>query len=405
MLFLLVKVYIPLAALLNKAQTSPQPVKENNSAMSKQVNQAYQLRGPNDASIVDVPMPGAPGPNGLSLQSYLVYLSNHLFCCLLTEVLCRTLSVGICGSDIHYWTRGQCGTFVVKDPMILGHETSAVVEAVGSNVKHLKPGDRVATEPAVPCETCAFCRGGKYNLCPDIACHATPPYHGTLTNYFLHHAAYAFKVPDSIDNEEAAMIEPLSVAVHSVKRSNVTVGTTVLVTGAGPIGIYTLMAAKAFGASRVVITDINQGRLYLAKEVGADVTILVSPDSSEDELVERIQAAFDGDLPQTSLECSGAPSCTRLVLRATKSGGTAILVGMGPPNVNLPIAEAAIREITILGAFRYKDCFPTAITLAASGKLQLKKLASHRFDFKDCTKAYETAKSGVGMKVIINVSA
>lgn len=319
-------------------------------------------------------------------------------------MLLRTLSVGICGSDIHYWHLGQCATFIVKEPIILGHETSAIVEAIGSNVKHLKPGDRVVTEPAVPCESCEYCRGGKYNLCLDIKCHATPPYHGTLTNYFLHHANYTFKVPDHVSNEEAAMIEPLSVAVHSCKRSNVTVGSKVLITGAGPIGIYTLMAAKAYGATKVVLTDINEDRLKLAREVGADETILVTKEQSEEQLVEHIRTLFDGDLPNISIECSGAPTCSRLVLLATKSGGTAIQVGMGPPNVNLPIADAAIREVTILGAFRYKDCFPIAIDLAASGKLQLKKLASHRFDFKDSLKAFETAKSGIGMKVVINVS-
>lgn len=306
---------------------------------------------------------------------------------------------------MHYWATGQCGTFIVREPMILGHETSAVVEAVGSEVRHLVVGDRVATEPAVPCERCSYCRSGLYNLCPDIVCHATPPYDGSLANYFLHRAAYAFKVPDSVDNEEAAMIEPLSVAVHSCKRAGVTVGSRVLVTGAGPIGIYCLMAAKAYGATRVVITDINEGRLKMARELGADETILGAKEVSEEEMVAKVRAAFgDGEAPNVSLECSGAPSCSRLVLLSTRPGGVAVQVGLGPPNVSLPIADAAIREVTILGAFRYKDCFPTAIAMAASGKLNLKALASHRFDFKDCLEAYKVAKSGAGMKVIIKVS-
>jgi len=288
--------------------------------------------------------------------------------------------------------------------MILGHETSALVMAVGEKVKHLKPGDRVVTEPAIPCESCNYCRGGKYNLCPTVTCHATPPhYDGSLVNYFLHHANYTYKIPDSISNEDAAMIEPLSVAVHSCKRSNVTVGSKVLITGAGPIGIYTLMAAKAYGATRVVLTDINQERLNVGKEVGADETILVTKDISEAQMVEKIRAAFDGELPNISMECSGAPSCTRLVLLATQSGGVAVQIGLGPAEVPLPIADAAIREVTILGAFRYKDCFPIAIDMAASGKLQLNKLATHRYAFKDCNQAFKTAMSGAGMKVIINV--
>ena len=289
--------------------------------------------------------------------------------------------------------------------MILGHETSAVVVKVGTNVRHLVSGDRVAVEPAVPCESCSYCRGGQYNLCPDIICHATPPYHGSLTNYFLHKAAYAFKVPDNVSDEVAAMIEPLAVAVHSCKRSRVTVGSRVLVTGAGPIGIYTLMSAKAYGATKVVIIDINQERLNLAKEFGADHAILVTKEVTEEELVDQIRHAFDDQLPNISMECSGAPTCTRLVLQATASGGIAIQIGLGPPNVSLPIADAAIREVTILGAFRYKDCFPAAIDLAATGKLPyLSRLATHHFTFDQCTKAYELAKSGVGMKVIIKVS-
>lgn len=352
--------------------------------VKQEANLAYLLKGPKDANIEEVPMPPSPGPN---------------------EVLLRTLAVGICGSDIHYWNTGRCGTFVVTEPMILGHETSAQVVEVGANVKNLKVGDRVVTEPAVPCEHCSYCRGGKYNLCEDIVCHATPPKgHGTLTNFFLHPAGYTFPIPDVITDEEAAMIEPLSVAVHANKRCGVTVGSKVLITGAGPIGIYALMTAKAYGATRVVLTDINAGRLAVAKELGADEVIQVTSDLTEAQLVAKVRDAFHGQSPDISMECSGAGACSRLVLLATRSGGVAIQIGMGPPDVSLPIADAAIREVTILGSFRYKDCFPTAIELAASGKLNLKKLVSFRYDFKDCTQAYETAKSGAGMKVVIKVS-
>ena len=314
------------------------------------------------------------------------------------------MNVGICGSDVHYWHNGRCGPFVVKKPMILGHETSAEVVAVGSNVKHLQVGDRVATEPATPCGNCEFCRGGKYNLCPDIICHATPPYDGTLVNYFLHSAAYAFKLPETVDNEAGAMLEPLSVAIHSCKRSGVTVGSKVFITGAGPIGILGLMAAKAYGATKIVITDLNEERLKLAKKLGATETIQVLKDVSEEEMLQKVIDAFDGERPEITFECSGAAPSIRLMLLATKSGGTAIQIGMTPENVSLPIAQAAAREVTLLGAFRYKDCFPTAVDMAASGKLDLSQLVSHRFDFQESQEAFQVAKAGTGMKVMIKVA-
>ncbi|RWS28433.1 sorbitol dehydrogenase-like protein [Leptotrombidium deliense] len=170
------------------------------------------------------------------------------------EVLLATHTVGICGSDVHYWTHGRIGNFVVEKPMILGHETSATVVAVGENVKHLKPGDRVATEPGVPCRQCNFCKEGKYNLCENIFFFATPPDDGTLTRFFKHPADFCFKLPDHVSYEEGALLEPLSVGVHACKRAGVTVGSDVLVCGAGPIGLVTMLTAKAFGARKVCIT-------------------------------------------------------------------------------------------------------------------------------------------------------
>lgn len=268
----------------------------------------------------------------------------------------RTLNVGICGSDVHYWRNMQCANFIVKDWMVLGHETSARVVAVGPGVKNFKVGDLVATEPAVPCRVCTYCRTDRYNLCPDIWCHATPPHKGgTLTNYFLHPADFSFKVPEHVGAEEAAMIEPLSVAVHACKRSKVTVGSRVLITGAGPIGLYNLMVARAYGAIRIVLTDINEQRLALAKELGADETILVGKELSEAATVEAVTKAFEGERPSICIECSGAPSSVRLTLLATEPGGTVVLVGMGPSEMNLPITESAFNEVTILGSFRYKN--------------------------------------------------
>ncbi|OTF75376.1 sorbitol dehydrogenase-like protein, partial [Euroglyphus maynei] len=319
------------------------------------------------------------------------------------EVLCKTLAVGICGSDIHYLKEGRCGNFVVKEPMVLGHETAAEIIAVGSNVDNFKPGDRVAVEPTVPCEKCEWCLNNKYNLCPNVTCHATPPFHGTLQHYFIHPAKYCFKVPDSLSAEQAALVEPLAVAVHGCHRVPITKNSTVLVTGAGPIGLLVMATAKAYGAKRVVVTEINEYRLGLARKMGADETLLFDRNTTEQQMIDRICEAFDGNLPDITLECSGVGVNFRVVMLSTKPGGHCMMIGIGPADYNLPIATASAREITILGAFRYQNCFPEAIDLLASGRVKVDGLISHRFEFKDSLEAYETAAAGKGIKIVIKL--
>jgi len=339
------------------------------------------LHAQDDLRLEEYPMPGNPGSN---------------------EVLLRTICVGICGSDVHYWKHGKIGDFVLTNPMILGHETCAEVVMIGPDVKNLKVGDRVAVEPGVPCRKCDQCREGFYNLCKDIVFHATPPYNGTLTKYFLHAADYVFKIPDHMSSEEAAMVEPVSVAVYACKRAQVSIGKDVLVTGAGPIGLFNIMVAKALGANRVIVTDINEKRLKLAHQVGADHSILITKDSKEVQLAQEIQDLL-GRMPDITIECSGAPSSARLALVATKEGGNVVLVGHGPHDMTLPISTAAIREINIMGSFRYRNCYPLTIGLISSEKIDLKPLISHRFQFKDTVDAFTAASRGEGIKIIIQV--
>ena len=183
------------------------------------------------------------------------------------EVLLRMDSVGICGSDVHYWTHGAIGDFIVRAPMILGHEAAGIVEECGKNVKHLKPGDRVAIEPGVPCRRCDYCKEGRYNLCPDIQFCATPPVHGNLCRYYKQAADFCFKLPDHMSLEEGALMEPLAVGVHACQRAGVALGKTALVCGAGPIGLVNLLTAKAMGASEVVVTDISEERLKVITNI------------------------------------------------------------------------------------------------------------------------------------------
>ncbi|XP_050679398.1 sorbitol dehydrogenase-like [Leptidea sinapis] len=318
------------------------------------------------------------------------------------EVLLKMDCVGICGSDVHYWQSGACGHFVLDAPMVMGHEASGVVCKMGAQVKHLSVGDRVAIEPGVPCRYCEFCKTGRYHLCPDMKFCATPPVHGNLVRYYKHAADFCYKLPDNITMEEGALLEPLSVGVHACRRGGVSAGDVVLVLGAGPIGLVTLLAAKAMGASRVLITDILESRLETAKKLGADHTILVARDSNEAHLVHQVHETLGGH-PDISIDASGAQSTVRLALLATKSGGVAVLVGMGSPELTLPIAGALAREVDIRGIFRYVNEYPIALSLIASGQINVKPLVTHHFSLEESLEAYEVARKGLGIKVMIHL--
>ncbi|XP_059164914.1 sorbitol dehydrogenase-like [Physella acuta] len=315
------------------------------------------------------------------------------------EVLLEMQQVGICGSDVHYWTHGQIGHFVVKAPMVLGHEASGVVSKLGAGVLNIKVGDRVAIEPGVPCRICNYCKTGRYNLCLDMKFCATPPYHGNLTRYYVHAADFCFKLPDHVTFEEGALLEPLSVAVHACNRAGLSLGNTVLICGAGPIGLVNILTAKAKGASTVCVTDIDEARLKKAKEIGADYVIKIN---SKDPLV-AAQAIEEtvGDKVDISIECSGAAQSIQTAICATKSGGVVVLVGLGQDTVELPIVNAAIREVDIRGIFRYVNCYPTALAMVASGRVNVKPLITHRFKLEESLQAFEAAKRGEGIKIMI----
>lgn len=221
--------------------------------------------------------------------------------------------VGICGSDVHYLVHGRIGDFVLTKPMVIGHEAAGVVAKVGAKVKHLKVGDRCAIEPGVPCYKCEFCKTGKYNLCPDMVFCATPPYDGNLCRYYKHAADFCFKLPDHVTMEEGALLEPLSVGVHACRRAGVGLGSNVLILGAGPIGLVTLLVAKSMGASEVVITDLVQQRLDVAKELGATHTLLMNKDDSALDSAKKVEQLL-GVQPDKSIDCCGAESTISLAI-------------------------------------------------------------------------------------------
>lgn len=284
------------------------------------------------------------------------------------QVLVEVGAVGVCGSDVHYFTEGRIGSFVVEEPLVLGHEAMGVVVACGPGVSVPRPGTRVALEPGVPCRRCQACRSGHYNLCPDVKFFATPPVDGAFARYVAHDADFAHPVPDNLSDDAAALIEPLSVGVWAAWKARLAVGDRVLVTGAGPIGLVCAAVARAGGAAEVVVSDVVPERLALAARFGATSTV----DAAN---VHGPGAGYD-----VLVECSGNEVALDQGLSALRPAGRAVVVGMSPhTHVPLPMSVVQTREIELTGTFRYANTYPAAIELAASGAVDLDGLVTGHY--------------------------
>jgi L-iditol 2-dehydrogenase len=297
------------------------------------------------------------------------------------DVLVAVSAVGVCGSDIHYYEHGRIGPHVVEKPLVLGHEAAGTVVAVGDQVTSLRPGDRVSIEPGVPCRSCQECLAGRYNLCPQVRFFATPPYDGAFCEYVSVPEAFAFAVPDQVTDDAAALLEPLSVGVWAAQRSALTPADRVLVTGAGPIGLIAAQTARAFGASEVAVSDVHPGRLALAGRLG-----FTAIDAS-DQGVSR-----SGVEPNVLIECSGNPAATTEALRTVARAGRVVLVGMGGEELTLPLSQVQNRELVLTGAFRYANTWPTAIALAASGRVDLDVLVTGHYGLDEVEQALTAAR-------------
>jgi L-iditol 2-dehydrogenase len=295
------------------------------------------------------------------------------------EVLVQITAVGVCGSDVHYYEHGRIGPMVVESPMVLGHESAGHVVELGEGATKHAVGDRVTLEPGVPCGRCRECRAGRYNLCADVVFFATPPIDGAFADFVAIHEDFAFALPDSLSDEEGALMEPLSVGIWACRKASVSAGDRVLVTGAGPIGLLAAQCALAFGATEVTVSDVNEQRLEVARRTGATRT--VTPRDGFD---------FEAD---ALIECSGHPDALNAGINALRPAGTAVLVGMGPGEEgSVPLSAIQRQEIWVTGTFRYANTYPTAIALAASGRVDLKGIITGHYALEDAEAALKVGR-------------
>ncbi|KAL2835839.1 chaperonin 10-like protein [Aspergillus pseudoustus] len=321
------------------------------------------------------------------------------------DVLVAVKFTGICGSDVHYWQRGSIGPFIVERPLVLGHESSGIITQIGSKVSTLQIGDRVALEPGIPCRRCTLCKAGTYNLCPDIAFAATPPHDGTLAKYYCLPEDLCYKLPDTVSLEEGALVEPLSVAVHLVRQGGVNPRSSVVVFGAGPVGLLCCAVARAFGAPKVVAVDIQRGRLEFARGFAATATFLptIGDGGQALEIADTLRRENGLGLgADVVIDASGAEASIHTGIHVLRPGGTYVQGGMGRDEVRFPITAACTKELNVKGSFRYASGdYQLAIELIASGKVTARDLITGVVRFVDAERAFEDVKAGKGIKTLI----
>lgn len=311
-------------------------------------------------------------------------------------------TVGVCGSDIHYYTHGAIGPFVVRAPMILGHEASGVVLEVGAEVKHLKEGDRVCMEPGIPDATSKASRLGMYNLDPSVRFWATPPVHGVTRPTVVHPADFTFKLPDNVGFGEGAMVEPLAVGMHAANKAAIQPGDVAVVIGAGTIGMVTILSALAGGCSMAVVLDVKQPRLESAARLGAVRTV----NANDEDALSVARELTGGWGADVVFEASGGGNVAAQALDMLKPGGTLVYIGMPIEPVAFDVVKAQAKEATVKTIFRYAHVYPRALALMGSGKINLKPLITETYPFEKSVEAYDYAASPkpTSIKVQIEVA-
>ena len=325
---------------------------------------AIGLFGLHDLRAIRMPHPGQPGRG---------------------EVLLKVASVGICGSDHHYYHEGAIGSAIVDAGMVMGHEFSGWVAAVGDGVDGLEIGQLVAVEPAIPCGTCESCLHGHPNLCPEVLFCGSPNHIGALADYIRMPAENCFPLPGGMTPDEGAMLEPLGVAIHTVDLAHLKVGETVAVLGAGPIGLFTARLARAAGAGAVYVTEPLAYRREVALATAADLAF----DPSREDVVAAILQATGGRGVDVAFEAAGAAETPDQAAQVTRPGGKVVVVGI-PDDDTMRMSASAVRRkgLTIKLVRRMKHTYPRAIELVQSGSVDAARMATHAFTAEQADQAF-----------------
>ncbi len=325
--------------------------------------QAAVLRAINDLAIEEIADPGPPGPN---------------------MVRVRMKAAGLCGSDVHYYEHGRIGDFVLRAPMILGHEVAGIIESVGTGVT-LPVGVVVALEPGIPCGECELCRRGDYNLCARVRFFATPPVDGALTDYVLHPAAYTY-VADGLTPEEAALAEPVSVGVYAVRQAGIRLGTKTAVMGAGPVGVLTALVAESQGAE-VCLRDIRADRVESARTMGLQADLIDAGSES----------SYD-----VAIDCSGAEAALTWAIGHLKRGGRLVLVGLGDEaSMQLNGMAIATRGLSVQGIFRYANTYPAALHVIRTHRSRLAPLLARRINLAELPQHLSAKRYREALKTMV----
>lgn len=327
---------------------------------------ALVLERPQDIRLREIDLPLAVGPRDVKIKIH---------------------TVGICGSDVHYYKHGNIGSFAMREPMVLGHEAAGVVAEVGAEVRHLQAGDRVCMEPGVPDFESKASRLGLYNLDPAVRFWATPPVHGCLTPFVSHPAALTYKLPDNVSFAEGAIVEPLAIGLQAATKARIKPGDLAVVIGAGTIGMMTALAALAGGCSRVAVCDLAQEKLDLIQACPGITAVNLRRQPLPD-VVAGLSGGWGADIV---FEASGSPQAYDGIFDLPCPGGCVVLVGMPAAKVAVDIVAIQAREIRIESVFRYANIFPRALALIGSGKIDVKPFISRTFKFADSVAAFEAA--------------
>jgi len=320
-------------------------------------------------------------------------------------VLLRVRRVGICGSDSHYFEHGYCAAFVPTRPFILGHELTADVVAVAEDVPAPLVGARVTVNPARACGFCEYCKSGRGNLCRKTimlgSASTTPPTDGAFAEYVTVRADQCHVLPAQMEDGMGALMEPLAVALHAVKRSGSVSGKRVLVVGGGPIGLLVAITARAFGALPIALSDIVPARRKMALDLGAEVAL----DPAAEDLPETVRG-LTGDGFDVIFEASGSRPALRQAFSLVRPGGTIVQIGtLGTEDIPLPANQLMVREIQFVGSFRYGNVFDEAIRLVASERVNLRPFITGLFPLKEAAQAMAQAADKVhALKVQIEVN-